>query len=316
MSDCPPGSFSPKARPCNGEATPPARGDSRRSLPWERRTAPPRADVGGKRRPGGDRQHPLDGGEVGWVTVSQPLTQRPAPERGRRGSDGLGVGRVERGGELAQQSRRRRPSVSLGGRGAGRRRGRRARKARGAARGGSGCAGGPGRCSSGPPPGEGRAVSTECASRPDAGRESGDGVRFACAESPSVAAPRSRLRRTVSAWSSAVWPVATLAGKAPRRAERARASRLGPGASVDAVDHDVDTEGVGKLVHHLDIQLGALAQSVVDVMGDYHAVSGDGEDQQGERVGAPGHGAGELGPRFRERAPPDEPSRSPARPFS
>ncbi len=43
--------------------------------------------------------------------------------------------------------------------------------------------------------------------------------------------PRSRLASTVSAWSSAVWPVAASGPRTARRAARARASRLGPSAT-------------------------------------------------------------------------------------
>ena len=50
---------------------------------------------------------------------------------------------------------------------------------------------------------------------------------------PSAPAPRSRLTRIVSAWSSMVCPVATPAGSTAKRAARARASRLGPGATDD-----------------------------------------------------------------------------------
>ncbi len=48
---------------------------------------------------------------------------------------------------------------------------------------------------------------------------------------PSGPAPRSRLHRTVSAWSSIVWPVATPEGSDAKRAARARASRFGPGVT-------------------------------------------------------------------------------------
>ena len=48
---------------------------------------------------------------------------------------------------------------------------------------------------------------------------------------PGTPEPRSRFISTVSAWSSAVWPVRTPGGNAARRASRARASRLGPSAT-------------------------------------------------------------------------------------
>src|SRR5579884_1809947 len=54
--------------------------------------------------------------------------------------------------------------------------------------------------------------------------------------SPSSPAPRTRLSRMVSAWSSAVWPVAASGGSTCRRAARARASRLGPGATATRSD--------------------------------------------------------------------------------
>src|SRR5207248_4071890 len=48
---------------------------------------------------------------------------------------------------------------------------------------------------------------------------------------PSSPAPRSRFNSTVSAWSSAVWPVRTSGGSTAKRAWRARASRLGPAST-------------------------------------------------------------------------------------
>jgi hypothetical protein len=41
------------------------------------------------------------------------------------------------------------------------------------------------------------------------------------------------------------------------------------------VDDDLDTEGGGNLVHDMYVLVGALAQTVVDMMGDDVAVGGD-----------------------------------------
>src|SRR5664280_1835342 len=56
------------------------------------------------------------------------------------------------------------------------------------------------------------------------------------AASPSTPAPRSRLTSTVSAWSSAVCPVAASGPSTSRRAWRARASRLGPSSTTTRTD--------------------------------------------------------------------------------
>ena len=51
---------------------------------------------------------------------------------------------------------------------------------------------------------------------------------------PGTPAPRRRFSNTVSAWSSAVWPVSTPSGRTARRTSRARCSRSGPSSTGPA----------------------------------------------------------------------------------
>ncbi len=53
---------------------------------------------------------------------------------------------------------------------------------------------------------------------------------------PRMPAPRNKLTSTVSAWSSAVWPVTTSVGNTAKRASRARASKLLPVSTTTVRD--------------------------------------------------------------------------------
>ena len=80
-------------------------------------------------------------------------------------------------------------------------------------------------------PGRARGRRTSAAVSARRSARSGWRVPGRIAGEPVAPAPRSRLISTVSAWSSAVWPVSGAGGERRVRAARARASRLGPAAT-------------------------------------------------------------------------------------
>ena len=66
---------------------------------------------------------------------------------------------------------------------------------------------------------------------------------------------------------------------------------VGPCTNVHPVDYDLDPERSGDRGYDLSVLGGVLTQAVVDVMCS-HITAGDySEHEQGERVGASGHGA-------------------------
>ncbi len=121
--------------------------------------------------------------------------------------------------------------------------------------------------------------------------------------SPSAPAPRSRLIRIVSAWSSMVWPVATSGGSTAKRAARARASRLGPGATDTRwLSKRAPNQAAGA-AHHLGLGGRAGPQAVVDVDRRDLTPGGGGQDEEGERVGAARDGTDQRRAGRREGAP-------------
>ena len=99
-------------------------------------------------------------------------------------------------------------------------------------------------------------------------------------------APRMRFRSTVSAWSSAVWPVMTSVGSTAYRASRALASWLGPSPTSIVRETERRTEpGCGR-GHHCGLDLGAGAEAMVDVYRRHDAACLHGQDHQRHRVGA------------------------------
>ena len=173
------------------------------------------ADVGGPgarpgRRPAPARRWRRRAG--GSQPAASQRRHGPAGQGDGRGGQGPGVGGVEGGGQAVEQlglvAQERRP----GGPARRRRRARRCRRAGAAARGGPGCGGGRGRRWTGRRPASGRRP--RHSARVSGRRRPRSGCRGpgAMPARPSRPAPRSRLSSTVSAWSSAVWPVRTSAG--------------------------------------------------------------------------------------------------------
>ena len=186
---------------------------------------------------GGDGEDPVDGGRVGRVAVDRrasaagPAGRRPA---GRRSSARASVGsrpaapasaRASVVGEHVSAVRTSRADdVAAGDR----------RPSAAAARGGRGCGRSGGRRSTGRRPATSpRSAHSRRGLVRGAGRAAAGSGRAPSRASPSSPAPRSRLMSIVSARSSAVWPVSAPAGRAARRAARARASRFGAGGDVE-----------------------------------------------------------------------------------
>ena len=134
---------------------------------------------------------------------------------------------------------------------------------------------------------------TARASRAGAGRAAGAAEPGSIPARPSAPAPRSRLTRIVSAWSSMVCPVATPAGSTAKRAARARASRLGPGATDTRRLSKRAPNRAGRGGHHVGLVVRAGAQAVVDVDRGDVAPGRRGQDQEGQRVGAARDRAGQ-----------------------
>ena len=194
------------------------------------------ADVGAPGLAAGDGQHPLDGGRVRRVVLALGAATSGRP--GGRGPGGAAARAAGVGGVEAAASRAS-SVVARGGRPGGR---ARDDVALGdvveqrhqlvahpvAAMDGVGV-GGVVDGRRGPRP------RTRPRSRPGAGR-GGDGAPARMPARPSRPAPRRRLSRTVSAWSSAVWPVRTSGG------QHRVAGGPGPGLEVGA-GRDVDRLG-------------------------------------------------------------------------
>ena len=107
----------------------------------------------------------------------------------------------------------------------------------------------------------------------------------------------------VSAWSSMVCPVATPAGSTAKRAARARASRLGPGATATRWLSNAAPTPAAAFGTTSASAAGTGAQPVIDVDRGDLAAGGRGQDQQGQRIGTARDGAGQRGALRRERAP-------------
>ena len=160
----------------------------------------------------GDGQDPLDGRPVRRVLAGQPTPHGPAGQRHRSGREGTrrrwGRGRPR----ARRRGRPRRGAPRPGGRAPGRRRARRWRRAGGGARGAPGCGGRRATSldgsSTGRRPRSAHSARVSLRRRPSSGRRADR-----MPASPSSPAPRRRLSSTVSAWSSAVWPVRTSAGR-------------------------------------------------------------------------------------------------------
>ena len=263
------------------------------SRPRERATRDPAGDLGGPALQPGHLEDPVDG--VGRRRVAErrpPATA--APHGGPLGRRRRPPGRRRRSGRAGRRSRRagrrRRPAARPVGPARGRRPGRRCRRTAGAARPAPGCARSAGRRWSGPAPAPARVGRRAPPSRAAAGRAAGGRARRACRPGRATPAPRSRLARTVSAWSSAVCPVAAPGPRAARRAARARASRFGPSATATRTARTSAPKRPRRR-HHLGLVGGTRAESVVDVDGGHPAPGGRGQDQEGERVGSAAHTA-------------------------
>ena len=111
-------------------------------------------------------------------------------------------------------------------------------------------------------------------------------------DSPSPPLPRRSRSSTVSAWSSAVCPVSAPAGSAARRAPRARASRLGPGATSTVWHTNATPSSAAICGGRVGFGGRFRAQAVVDVVGDDVEPVPDGEGDEGGRVGAARERAG------------------------
>ena len=127
------------------------------------------------------------------------------------------------------------------------------------------------------------------------------------AASPSLPLPRRRRSSTVSAWSSAVWPVMRTGrqgarggrrGRGPRGSARRRPRRCGARTAPRAVRRSA------RRLLGLRGRLGP--QPVVDVVGDHVEPVLDGERDQRSRVGAAGEGAGHRRAGRRKRAAPQQ----------
>ena len=177
---------------------------TRRPPPTSVATASPRATASTRSTVGG----------VGRMAArsSQPAHGAPGERRAVPPRRAARVGRVEVERRARRGGRRRRAAGRPGGRARRRRRARRCRRAAAAARGGPGCAGRQGRRSSGRRTGVEPERRTERPGLGPAQAEERPAPRRRMPASPSRPAPRSRLSSTVSAWSSAVWPVSTPAG--------------------------------------------------------------------------------------------------------
>ena len=85
-----------------------------------------------------------------------------------------------------------------------------------------------------------------------------------------------------------------------------------PGLQVRAWDnrhfvHDnLDAERASRLVNDLDVELGAVAKTVIDVMGDRRTIGGHSQGEEGQRIRAPGHGAVNGLTRLGKRAAADQ----------
>ena len=239
--------------------------------------------------------------------VAQPAAegapgQRPAgggTRAHRRVGQRLGGQRLEQRHLVAQHPR-------LPGQHAGRGRGPPPRRTAAAARGGRGCARRRDRRWWGRTPARGpSAAHSAWVSRR---RRPSSGWRWpgSMPARPSAPAPRSRLTRIVSAWSSMVCPVATSAGRTAKRAARARASRLGPGAT--------DTRRRSKRAPTRAAASATTSASASEParrpwstwIGRDVAAGRGGQHEQGQRVGAARHRARQRRTRRREGAPGQE----------
>ena len=120
---------------------------------------------------------------------------------------------------------------------------------------------------------------------------------------PSAPAPRRRLTRMVSAWSSMVWPVAASLGSTASRAARARASRFGPRRHGHGAGLERRSDPGRRLGDHIGFAVRTGSQAVVDVHRGDLAPGGHGEQQQGQGIGTARDGTGQRGARRRKRAP-------------
>ena len=241
----------------------------------------------------GDVERPVEGGD--GRAGSRPPVNHPRSARrasGRvGGGDGPGVGRVDAAGEAVEQvvvvaehggrAREQGGDVALGdvveqrqhlvadavaqepavARCSGRRRGR----------------------------GRGRRTAPRVSARRSA--SSGLVGPGRIAASPPAPAPRSRLMSTVSAWSSAVWPVRRRRA-GPPRGRRGPAPRGWGPASTSTVRRSNGTPiAGGDPLGLIGLVARRRAQAVVDVDRRDLAAGGRGEDEQRGRVGAAGEGA-------------------------
>ncbi len=100
-----------------------------------------------------------------------------------------------------------------------------------------------------------------------------------------------------------VCPVATAGGSTAKRAARARASRLGPGATLAAAALDAGTDAGRSSHDDVGLPVRAGAQPVVYVKGSDHTAGGASEEQERERVGTARDRTGQRRARGREGAP-------------
>ena len=280
----------PPHRPAARHLGRPAGSSGPPRAPGRRRRAGAGRDRHRSASPGRSRAHRLRAPRPG----RRPPRDRPArpPPRGCR-----------------RPRRARRP----GGPGRARRRVRRSPSTAGAARGGPGCGRSGGRrwTGRGPGPDPGAAHRATVSDRRSPSRGCLGPARMAAR--PSTPAPRSRLASTVSAWSSAVCPVAASGPRTAWRAARARASRLGPSAHRHPLGTERGTEPPGRRGHHAGLGRRPGPQAVVDVHRGHPAPGGDGQDQQAQRVGTARDTAHQGGPGVRECAPVEQgPDQGPA----
>ncbi len=170
-------------------------------------------------------QDPVERRGVGWVRVGEPPSQGAAHQRQGRDGEHPGIGDVEPAGQLVEQVGVLGQQRRLGGPAARPRRARRASSSSGSSSWrtrlrrwtGSRLLG----SSTGVSPASTQRARVSARRRPRIGWRSGR-----MPARPSRPAPRSRLSSTVSAWSSAVWPVSDVGREHPE------AGRPGPGLEV------------------------------------------------------------------------------------
>ena len=134
--------------------------------------------------------------------------------------------------------------------------------------------------------------------RTSARRSGRSGLVAGCmAPSPSSAAPRSRLRSTVSAWSSIVWPVSDPVREGPSARGAGPGLEVRPRRHVDDVGDEPRTEPVGQRLDERGLGVGSRSQAVVDVVEGQLEASGGREEREAARVGAAGDGEVDRGRR-------------------